>query len=159
MTRFKIGVADTAFARVDMALTAIKEIEKSVTGINFIRYTVPGIKDLPVAVKKLLEEKKCDIAIAFGMPGPTAIDKQCAHEASLGLIWAQLMTNKHVIEVFVHEDEVADEEKLYRIAENRARKHAQNVLKLLFKPEQLTKEAGTGKRQGVPNIGPIRQRR
>jgi riboflavin synthase len=159
MARFKIGIVDTTFARVNMASIAIEEIKKSITSIDFMRYTVPGIKDLPVTIKKLLEEEKCDIAMAFGMPGPTPIDKQCAHEASLGLIWTQLMTNKHVIEVFVHEDEAANEKELYTIAEDRARKHALNVIKLLFKPEGLVREAGMGKRQGVPNIGPIKQRR
>jgi riboflavin synthase len=159
MSKFKIGIADTTFARIDMASLAMNEIKRLVTGTEFVRYTVPGIKDLPVAVKRLMEEKKCDIAMAFGMPGPKPIDKQCAHEASLGLIWAQLMTNKHVIEVFVHEDEAADEKELHNIANDRARKHAQNVIKLLFKPEELTKVAGMGKRQGHPDVGPIRQRR
>ncbi|MCX8205414.1 MAG: riboflavin synthase [Candidatus Nezhaarchaeota archaeon] len=159
MAKFKIGMADTTFARIDMASIAMDEMKRSITGVEFVRYTVPGIKDLPVAVKKLLEEEGCDIAMAFGMPGPKPIDKQCAHEASLGLIWAQLLTNKHVIEVFVHEDEAADEKELYDIAEDRARKHAQNVIKLMLKPEELVRDAGMGKRQGLPDVGPIRRRR
>jgi riboflavin synthase len=140
-----------------MASFAIDEIKKRASRVSFVRYTVPGIKDLPVAVKKLLDEEDCDIAMAFGMPGPTSIDKQCAHEASLGLIWAQLMTNKHVIEVFVHEDETSDEKELYAIAEDRTRKHARNVIKLLSKPEELRRDAGMGKRQGSPDVGPIKQ--
>ncbi len=36
-------------------------------------------------------------------------DKISAHEASTGIIQAQLMTNTHIIEVFVHEDEGKDE--------------------------------------------------
>lgn len=159
MAKLKIGIADTTFARIDMASMAIDEIKRSVTGIEIVRYTVPGIKDLPVAVKKLLEEKGCDAVMAFGMPGPTQIDKMCAHEASLGLILVQLLTNKHVIEVFVHEDEATNEEELYRIAEDRARKHAHNLIKLLLKPEELIKEAGMGKRQGLPDVGPIKRRR
>ncbi|WP_309492082.1 riboflavin synthase [Candidatus Hecatella orcuttiae] len=151
----KIGIVDTSFARVDMAKFAIEELKQRVSNVDIIRFTVPGIKDLPVAVKRLLE-KGCDIAMAFGMPGPKPIDKQCAHEASLGLIWVQLMTNKHVVEVFVYEDEAERVKELLEICEERARKHAQNVIKLLFKPEALLKEAGMGKRQGFPDVGPLR---
>lgn len=154
--KVKVGIADTTFARIDLAQFAMDEIRGSVSNVSFVRYTVPGVKDLPIAAKKLLDEKECDIVMAFGMPGPKPIDKQCAHEASLGLIWAQLMTNKHVMEVFVHEDEATDEKELYSIAKDRARKHAQNVSKLSFKPEELIKVAGMGKRQGHPDVGPIR---
>jgi len=94
--------------------------------------------------------------MAFGMPGPTEIDKMCAHEASLGLIAVQLLTSKHVIEVFVHEDEAKDEKELAWLAERRAREHALNVVKLLFKPEELTKYAGKGLRQGYEDVGPLR---
>ena len=104
----KIGIADTTFARVDMAKIAINELESNISGYKIIRYTVPGIKDLPVACKKLFDEKECDIILALGMPGPKSIDKQCAHEASLGLINAQLLCNRHIIEVFVHENEAND---------------------------------------------------
>lgn len=151
----KIGMVDTSFARVDVAKFAIEEIKQIVSNVDIVRLTVPGIKDLPVAVKRLLE-KGCDIAMAFGMPGPKPIDRQCAHEASLGLIWVQLMTNKHVVEVFVYEDEAEGVKELFRICEDRARKHAQNVIKLLFKPETLIKEAGMGKRQGSPDVEPLR---
>ncbi len=151
----KIGICDTTFARVDMAKHAIDEIKKHAANIKFIRRTVPGIKDLPVASKKLIEEEACDIVMALGMPGPEEIDKMCAHEASLGLIYAQLMTNTHIIEVFVHEDEGRDEKDLKKLAENRAREHAQNVVKMLQKPEKLQKEAGMGMREGRPDVGPI----
>ena len=50
--------------------------------------------------------------MVLGMPGAKEIDKMCAHEASQGLITAQLMTNIHIIEVFVHEDEGKDEKEL-----------------------------------------------
>ena len=89
------------------------------------------------------------------MPGAAPIDKQCAHEASLGLIWAQLLTNKHVIEVFVHEDEAETDEELADLADRRAREHAVNVYRMIFKPKQLEKLAGTGQRQGGPDAGPI----
>ena len=61
----RIGIADTTFARVDMASAAISAIKKEASA-EIIRYTVPGIKDLPVAAKKLLEEEKCDIVMASG---------------------------------------------------------------------------------------------
>ena len=82
----KIGIADTTFARYDMAKAAIDELKKNVSGISIIRYTVPGMKDLPVAAKKLLVEQDCDIVMALGMPGKADKDKVCAHEASQGII-------------------------------------------------------------------------
>ncbi|RLI90184.1 MAG: riboflavin synthase, partial [Candidatus Altiarchaeales archaeon] len=80
----------------------------------------------------------------------------CAHEASLGLIMAQLMTNKHILEVFVHEDEAKSDEELIKITEDRVRKHAKNALLLLFKPELLIRNAGKGKRQGQEDVGAIK---
>ncbi len=151
----KIGIADTTFARYDMAKAAIDELKSNATGFQIIRYTVPGIKDLPVACKKLFDEKNCDIVMALGMPGPKPIDKQCAHEASLGIIQVQLLCNKHVIEVFVHEDEAEDEKELAWLAEQRSREHASNVINLLFHPEKLTEQAGKGLRQGFEDVGPI----
>ena len=62
----KIGIADTTFARVDMAKFAIGIIKKN-SNAKIERYTVPGFKDLPVACKKLIEEDNCDIVIALGM--------------------------------------------------------------------------------------------
>lgn len=150
----KIGIVDTTFARYDMGKIAIQEIKKQVS-VGIVRRTVPGVKDLPVAAKKLLEEEKCDLVMAFGMPGKEPIDKTCAHEASQGLIMAQLMTNKHIIEVFVHEDEAETDRELAKICEDRARKHAINAIKLLSFPEKLIKDAGTGRRQGQKDVGPI----
>ncbi|MEM2943616.1 MAG: riboflavin synthase [Methanomassiliicoccales archaeon] len=152
-----IGIADTTFARYDMGASAIDELKKTVTGIKIVRYTVPGIKDLPVACKKLFDEEKCDIVIAFGMPGSKPIDKTCAHEASLGLIMCQLMTNKHIIEVFVHEDEAPDEKTLAWLADRRSREHALNAYNLLYRPEVLIKNAGRGLRQGYEDVGPLRE--
>jgi riboflavin synthase len=152
----KIGIADTTFARYDMAKAAIDELKSNDTGFQIIRYTVPGIKDLPVACKKLFEEQECDIVIALGMPGPKPIDKQCAHEATIGLIQTQLMCNKHILEVFVHEDEAEGEKELGWLADRRAREHALNALDLLFDPENLTKNAGRGLREGFEDAGPLR---
>lgn len=152
-----VGIADTTFARYDMGASAIDELKKSGTGFRIVRSTVPGIKDLPVASKKLIEESGCDIVIALGMPGAASIDKTCAHEASQGIIQAQLMTNRHIIEVFVHEDEGKDEKMLAWLADRRSREHARNAYSLLFKPDVLSKNAGKGLRQGFVDVGPIKE--
>lgn len=152
----RIGIADTTFARYDMGKSAIDELKSNQTGFKIIRITVPGVKDLPVACKKLFDEKKCDIVMALGMPGPKPIDKQCAHEASTALIQIQLMCNKHILEVFVHEEEAEDENKLAWLANRRAREHALNALDLLFNSEKLIKNAGKGLREGFEDAGPLR---
>lgn len=151
----KIGICDTTFARVDMAKHAIAEIKMQMANVTFIRRTVPGIKDLPVAAKKLIEEEDCELVMALGMPGPEKIDKTCAHEASMGLIYAQLMTNTHIIEVFVHEDEGLDAKDLKTLAINRATEHAQNIVKMLTKPDKFRREAGKGMREGRPDVGSV----
>ncbi|CAD6492876.1 MAG: Riboflavin synthase [Candidatus Argoarchaeum ethanivorans] len=151
----KIGVADTTFARVDMGAIAIDEIKKHAS-VKIKRYVVPGVKDLPVAAKKLIEEHGCDIVLSLGMPGAQVIDKTCAHEASQGHIIAQLMTNTHIIEVFVYEDEAEDEKQLVWLAEQRTREHAQNAVKLLLYPKKLEAEAGTGQRQGFEDVGAVK---
>ena len=154
----KIGIADTTFARCDMGHAAIDELKSNVTGFKIIRYTVPGIKDLPVACKKLFDEQECDIVIALGMPGAMPIDKQCAHEASMGLISVQILCSKHIIEVFVHEDEAKNESELSWLAERRTREHARNVIDLLFNPQKLIKNAGKGLRQGFDDAGSLKQK-
>jgi riboflavin synthase len=151
----RIGIADTTFARYDMAGSAIDELRSRETGFRVVRYTVPGVKDLPVGCKRLFDDQQCDIVMALGMPGAEPIDKQCAHEASQGLIHVQLLCNKHIIEVFIHEDEAKDEPELAWLADQRTREHAVNVLDLLFHPERLTKHAGQGLRQGFPDAGPV----
>ncbi|KXB06152.1 riboflavin synthase [candidate division MSBL1 archaeon SCGC-AAA382F02] len=151
----RVGLVDTTFARYDMASDAKDEL-KQLCSVGFKHKTVPGIKDLPVEAKNMLEGD-CDIVMAFGMPGSEPIDKQCAHEASTGLIEAQLMTGKHAIEVFVYEDEASNDKELAKLAEERAREHAQNVYQLLFKPNKLKKMAGTGQREGGSDAGPLRR--
>jgi riboflavin synthase len=152
----KIGIVDTTFARYDMGKAAIDELKSNSTGFKVIRYTVPGIKDIPVACKRLFEENDCDIIIALGMPGSKPIDKQCAHEASTGIIKTQLLCNKHILEVFVHEDEGKDEKELAWLADNRAREHAINALNMLFNPEELIRNAGKGLREGFEDMGSLR---
>ncbi len=154
----KIGVVDTTFARVDMASEVIDVIKSNIPDAKIIRYTVPGIQDIPVAAKKLIEEEGCEIVITLGWVGKTLTDKLSYLALSIGLINVQLMTNKHIIDVTVHEDEAEDEKELYRIAVERSRKHAENLVALLTKGrEALAKKAGRGIRQGYPDVGPIRE--
>ena len=154
----KIGVVDTMFARYDMGAAARRELTEC-PGFNdtFVvrSQTVPGFKDLAVAAKNLIEKEHCQIVIALGMPGSAPIDKQCAHEASMGLMSAQLMTSTPILEVFVHEDESDDPAVLASVFEDRSRKHARNAYWMLFAPEELAKRAGSGERQGFANAGPL----
>ena len=153
----RIGVVDTMFARYDMGAEAVDELEACPgfgSVFEVVRRTVPGFKDLGVACKKLIEEEGCDIVVALGMPG-AAIDQVCAHEASQGIMLAQLLTNTHVLEVFVHENEEDDPAKLAAVCVDRARKHARNAYWMLYEPEQLTRRAGRGVRQGYDDAGPI----
>ena len=153
----KIGIADTMFARVDMFKIAKKALDDSMElGIKLERYTVPGVKDLPVACKKLFEEHNCEICMALGMPGDKPIDKTCAHEASQGLIQTQLLTNKHIIEVFVHLDEGKNEKDLLEIVKNRTYDHTMNAISLLKSKDGLQKYAGKGIRQGKESVGSIK---
>ena len=92
------------------------------------------------------------------MPGPEPIDKTCAHEASLGLIWASLMTDKPILEVFVHEDEAEGEKALYELTVKRVKEHALNAYWMLFKPEELLRLAGKGQREGGPDKEPLRRK-
>ena len=151
----RIGICDTTFARFDMASAAIDELKNNAHDFKIIRQTVPGIKDLPVTAKILIEDENCDIVMAFGMPGPMEKDKVCANQASTGLINAQLMTNTHILEVFVHEDEEEDPNELAKLAENRAREHAQTLIKMMYSRKGLRNEAGMGIREGKENFGPL----
>lgn len=162
--KWKIGVADTTFAQIDMFRSVEKAFadakeeyskDSNPLEIEVVRYTVPGIKDLPVACKLLLTNNKCDIAIALGMPGSMPIDKQCSHEASLGIQQAMLMTNKHILEVFVHTDEEKDPKALIALAHDRAYKHAKNAVALLKGRTTLTPFAGEGLRQGKAHVGSL----
>ena len=154
----RIGVVDTMFARYDMggeALAVLAECPGYGARFTTIRRTVPGFKDLAVAAKKLIEEDGCAIVVALGMPGKEQVDKVCAHEASTGIMTAQLMTNTPILEVFVHEDESDDPAILAEVFKNRSRDHAVNAYLMLYEPEQLTARAGQGVRQGFANAGPL----
>ena len=154
----KIGVVDTMFARYDMGGEAVDELEQCPGyGERFaiVRRTVPGFKDLAVAAKQMIEQEGCRIVVALGMPGRAPIDKTCAHEASTGIMMAQLMTSTPILEVFVHEDEEDDPADLVPVFRDRSRKHARNAYWMLYEPEQLARRAGQGIRQGYPDAGPV----
>lgn len=155
MPRFKVGVVDTTFATVNMAKFVFNVLKKELPHYKIEYVTVPGIKDLPVAAKQLLDNG-CDIAIALGMPGPEKIDKQCSHEASIGMQHAMLMTNKHILEVFVHINEAKNNSDLHALCKNRASKHALNAAWMLTNPKKMHERAGTGRRQGRKDAGPIK---
>jgi riboflavin synthase len=156
--KVRIGVVDTMFARYNMGAAARAELA-TCPGYNetfvVISKTVPGFKDLAVAAKNLIEKDGCAIVVALGMPGSAPIDKQCAHEAALGIMQAQLLTSTPILEVFVHEDEAKDAKVLAQLFENRSRQHARNAYWMLFDPDQLSQRAGQGIRQGFADAGPL----
>jgi len=150
-----IGVVDTTFSRVDMAKYAIEVLRKKVPALKVKRYTVPGIKDVAVAAKRLLDEG-CDGVITLGWVGPTMTDKFSYLAYSIALQMLQINYGKHIIDVTVHEDETDDPRKLKEIAVQRAKEHAENLALLILKgPQALTGLAGTGQRQGWPDVGPL----
>lgn len=152
----RYGVVDTTFAVINMGDIAERTLKNhGVGGSQIVRRTVPGFKDLPVACKQMIEQDGCDIVVACGMPGPEPIDKQCAHEASLGLQQAMLMTSTHILEVFVHMDEADDPATLLAVTDNRTAEHAINAYWLLERPQELRRRAGTGQRQGFADVGPL----
>ncbi len=152
----KIGIVDTTFSRVDMGAMALEELKKH-DSLALERRTVPGIKDLAVECKRLLESG-CDIVLALGMVGGAPIDQQCAHEASLGIQQAKLWTDKHILEVFVHENEAWNPGEFKEICADRVRKHAQNAALMITRPEALMENAGLGIRQGKADEGPARDK-
>jgi riboflavin synthase len=152
----RIGIADTTFARVDMADAAMRALRASGTGFRIVRRTVPGIKDLPVACRLLFEEDYADLCLALGMPGPAELDRASAEVASLGLMMAGVLAGKPILECFVHEREAHDARELASLARRRAEEHAANAYALLFRPRSLARRAGTGLRQGFADAGPVR---
>ncbi len=152
----RYGVVDTTFSVINMGDIAERALKEQGVGIGqIVRRTVPGFKDLPVACKQMIERDGCDVVVACGMPGPEPIDKQCAHEASLGLQQAMLMTSTHILEVFVHMDEADDPSTLLAITDNRTAEHAVNAYWLMERPQELRRRAGTGQRQGFADVGPL----
>ena len=152
----RIGVADTTFARVDMARFAIDELGRTGTGFRVYRRTVPGIKDLPVACRQLFRDDAVDLCLALGMPGRAEYDRTCAHEASLGLIFTGVLEARPIVECFVFESEAEAGRPLAELAQRRAEEHAVNAYRMLFRPQSLARQAGHGLRQGFADVGPVR---
>lgn len=155
----KVGVVDTTFARVDMGRHAVRALQARGSGFKIVRRTVPGIKDLPVACRRLFVEDGVDLCLALGMPGRAEYDRTCAHEASLGLLFASVLEAKPIVECFVFEDEASGPKGLDELARRRAEEHALNAYALLFRPDDLARRAGAGLRQGFPDAGPVRPTR
>ncbi len=152
----KICIVDTTFARVDMASAAIEVLRTLMPDAVIVRRTVQGLKDIPVEAKLLLEREGCDAGMVFGWVGPTLNDKISYAVYSLALQMVQLEHRVHILDVTVHEDEAPeDPQRLREIALDRARKHAENLYLLLRRPDELTRRAGTGRRQGYPDAGPL----
>lgn len=137
-----------------MASSALRKLRENAPNAEILHYTVPGVKDLPVACQKLFEQG-AEIVIALGWVGKMPVDKICGHEASTALQLVQLKFSKHILEVFVHEDEDENEETVKQIALNRAAKHALNAVALLKGQTTLTPRAGQGLRQGREDAGPL----
>ncbi len=148
-------MVDTTFSRYDMGRAVVEELEELGGQLRIERRTVPGIKDLPVACKKLIEEEGCEIVVACGYVGGALIDVSCATVADQGLQQAQLMTSTPILGVFVYETEAKEEKGLAWLCDRRAREHAVNAWWMVFKPNELTKRAGTGQRQGFEDAGPL----
>jgi riboflavin synthase len=152
-----IGVVDTMFARVDMGEIALRTLRaKPDFGVRFdlTRRTVPGFKDLAVAAKRMIQLDGCEIVLALGMPGGAELDRASAHEASMGIMLAQVLTSVPILEVFVHEVEAnGDDARLTALCEDRCAGHALNAHDMLFDPVSLVARAGQGVRQGAADVG------
>ncbi|MCM1975794.1 riboflavin synthase [Streptomyces sp. G1] len=154
----RIGVVDTMFARVDMGSIAenrLAGMEGFGERFKAVRRTVPGIRDLAVACRQLIERENCEVVLACGMPGGDDLDRIRAHEASQGIMMAQVLAGKHVLEAFVHAQEEPDPVKVTELCRQRVGAHAVNAYWLLYAPEELRKRAGQGVRQGGPDAGPL----
>ncbi len=153
----RIAIVDTTFSRVNMGRVARETLEKHAPDATILQDTVPGVKDLPAACRRHLDEG-ADLVMACGMVGPEEVDKTCGHEASLGLMGLRVLFGRPLLEVFVHMDEVDpdDDEGLAWLARERTREHAENAYWMVYDPEELRRQAGTGQRQGFEDAGPAR---
>jgi riboflavin synthase len=68
---------------------------------------------------------------------------------------AQVLTGVHILEVFVHAAEEADENRLVELCRRRVEGHALNAYWLVCAPDELRERAGQGVRQGGPDAGPL----
>ncbi|WP_342755403.1 riboflavin synthase [Acidilobus sp. 7A] len=138
-----------------MGSVAEEVLREELPDYRVVRYTVPGIKDLPGAARRLID-MGCDGVITLGWVGATQVDKYSYIAMSVGLVMLSVLTGKVVVDVTVHEDETEDPRELREIAVNRARAHAENLVKLLTGGlEALRPLAGQGVRQGRSSVGPL----
>jgi len=146
------------FARIDMGAIAQRKLA-TMDGhgrrFQVLRRTVPGMKDLAVAARQLIEGHACSVVIACGMPGPAKIDQICAHEASQGIMLAQVLTGVHILEAFVHVGEEPDESRFIQLCRRRIEGHALNAYWMVCAPDELVARAGQGVRQGTDDVGPL----
>ena len=159
-----IAIIDTTFSTVDMGALVLDEISQASAGephsYEIVRRTVPGFKDLTAASRSAIDAG-ASIVLACGMPGPEPIDESCAKDASFGLQMTQALTGVPVLELFVHMSEAltatgeVDAETLLRICEGRCRGHANNAIAMLAEPDVMIERAGTGRRQGGQDVGPL----
>ncbi len=153
----RIGVADTTFARVDMGGFAVDELKATGTGFKVERCTVPGVKDLPVAAQEA--HRGARVRDRDGARDA----RRAGHRQDLrprgvarALIQVQLMTNRHIIEVFVHEDEAASAKELAWLAERRREgARGERVRPAVQARAARGRNAGKGLRQGFEDVGPI----
>lgn len=162
MSPRRFVVVDTTFSRVDMGSILVDELGRSnhVENLDIQRYTVPGFKDLAAYARRSIDGG-ANIVLAAAMPGPEPIDESCAKDASFGLQMVQAMTGVSVLEIFVHmtealnPDRSVDEQKLSAICEDRCREHALNAIRMVFDPAEMVERAGSGRRQGGADVGPV----
>ena len=153
----KVGIADTTFARVDMARYAVRALRGRGTGFRVVRRTVPGIKDLPVACRQMYRDEQVDLCLALGMPGRADLDRTSAEVASQGLMLTGVLEGKPIVECFVYEAEATGAAELETLARRRAEAHALNAFSMLFRPQDLARHSGQGVRQGFADAGPVRR--
>ena len=163
-----IAIIDTTFSTIDMGTIVLDQITHAMhdqhRGVDrsyaLVRRTVPGFKDLTAASRAAIDAG-ASIVLACGMPGPEPIDESCAKDASFGLQMTQALTGVPVLEIFVHMSEAltasneVDADTLLRICDGRCRGHADNAIAMLDAPEVMIERAGTGRRQGGQDVGPL----
>ena len=154
----RIGVVDTMFARYDMGAEALDELASCPghgTVFEVVHRTVPGFKDLAVAAKRLIENEGCRIVVALGMPGKAA-DRQGLRPRGLHGDHAGPADHHHPHPRGLRPRERGGRPgRPGRGVRNRARNHARNAYWMLYEPEQLTRRAGQGVRQGYEDAGPL----